>query len=864
MRVGKLKQQRLDAVREDLESPVAIAARRRAWLAFAWFVVGIVIARLVIPRIGVADDTPVDVLAGVAFACTILCGAGALIVPRLLVRPVLCVSLVLLGASCYLVRTTPADTVLSRQSGEGNASEPMLVTVEGRAREIIQARTIEEDDPEHYLFFTPRSGVRLRAEAVIADGQRHPLGGKLTVWGDGLDAGVIRTGDRLRVTGWFTPVRDAKNPGEADHRLYGAQDGALGSLSIEQPRNIVVLGHDPNLADGMRARALGVLGRAVRPDDARSHSGTTLEMLLLGMDGRGSAELRTSFAEVGASHLLAISGFHLAVLAGCVLFTLRAMGDFRGLELVCVLVLIGAAMVVLPVRSSIVRSGVMVIVILGAELLGRRYDTLTLLAWIAMGLLVWRPLELFGLGFQLTIGITALLLWMSGVFHPWVVDPFEVRTAEQHRGTMWQRVRTSLRGYIAVCTVAVLVASPVVVYHTGVLSLLAPVNTALITPLVVVVLVMGYGALLLAAVAPALSDIGAFVATGFCEWLLASVGLMENIPCTTLHLPRVSLVWALAAVAASLYFVRLADLRAWRGWLALVLVWGWLCVEVMVAPRLSGSVGALRVDALHVGNGSCLLVRSGGDALLWDCGSLRAGLGERTIPRAFRDLGAGKIRQAIITHDNIDHYGALPSCAERLGIERVYISAPALASMRTRRRGAAPTFLDALEGMGIEVLPIGAGDAVRIGSTSAEILWPPLPSSSDQAQRGVTRSNDMSVVARISVETGEGTRSALLCGDIQQAPMLSLMETGPIDADILELPHHGSWHSVAPAFVDAVDPSVVLQSTGTSRLDDPRWGPWRRRIGEKRDGAWLVTARDGASWASVSRSGEIRSGSVRP
>ena len=76
-------------------------------------------------------------------------------------------------------------------------------------------------------------------------------------------------------------------------------------------------------------------------------------------------------------------------------------------------------------------------------------------------------------------------------------------------------------------------------------------------------------------------------------------------------------------------------------------------------------------------------------------------------------------------------------------------------------------------------------------------------------------------------------------------------------ATAAQLPHHGSARPEAYEFVRRVDPSVVLQSTGPSRLDAPRWDATRQ--GRR----WLVTTRDGASRADLMRDGTVRAGPAR-
>ena len=74
--------------------------------------------------------------------------------------------------------------------------------------------------------------------------------------------------------------------------------------------------------------------------------------------------------------------------------------------------------------------------------------------------------------------------------------------------------------------------------------------------------------------------------------------------------------------------------------------------------------------------------------------------------------------------------------------------------------------------------------------------------------------------------------------------------------DILELPHHGSVSPEAVAFVQTLDPAVVLQSTGVSRALEPAWS------GARAGRAWWSTAEHGAAHAEILLDGSITSGAM--
>ena len=67
-----------------------------------------------------------------------------------------------------------------------------------------------------------------------------------------------------------------------------------------------------------------------------------------------------------------------------------------------------------------------------------------------------------------------------------------------------------------------------------------------------------------------------------------------------------------------------------------------------------------------------------------------------------------------------------------------------------------------------------------------------------------------------------------LGGDIESRGVLDLVaRSSRIDVDVLELPHHGSWRPAVAAWVDAIGPRAVFQSTGPERWRRDRWNGTR-------------------------------------
>lgn len=687
-------------------------------------------------------------------------------------------------------------------------------------------------------------------------------------------AGSIRVGDFVSFSGHLTRDGPALNPGEYDRRMLGAQDGSIGTIRVPDAELIEV---DRARADTWRAatwRAVGLArARAAQSLDAilgadpsgepPSPGGTPgpgitpatagralIAAMLLGEREPGYDEADRAFRRLGLVHLVAISGFNLAILAGLALFLTRLLGDLGRLEPLIAGAIVASYMLVAPAEAPILRSGITLLVFLVTEAIGRRYDRLTLLGWTAAGLLLWRPMDLWSLGFQLSFGIVAVLLWLAestkgrlfGVELRGVLEP-------RRSGWLWGLRDAArfgmdhLRTLIATSLLAWCVAMPIVAHHTGVISPLAVLTTLLVLPLTVFVLWAGYVALLAGVIWPGAGAALGSLLTPLGELLARVVMRLDDLPGMTIGVPRVSAAWAIVATACVVAWFRWWRAAHWAAWGATLVMIAWLAAEIWSGARLPRGV-VVRLDTLAVGDATCHIVRSGDEAMLWDAGASNPAFGIVSLPRIARELGVGRIRTAVVTHANLDHFGALADAAESLGIERMLVCQSFLDAATARRDGAPAKLVRMLRAHGIDVEAVGDGFTLPLGKSTLSILSPP------RAPGAVFESvNDSSLVGLVRPDdTDRG--GILLCGDIGPGAIRGLRDRYPgLNAAVLELPHHGSFNHESAALVHASGASHVVQSTGRQRAVDPRWDD------AKRGRSWRCTALDGCSSLILGRDG---------
>jgi competence protein ComEC len=234
----------------------------------------------------------------------------------------------------------------------------------------------------------------------------------------------------------------------------------------------------------------------------------------------------------------------------------------------------------------------------------------------------------------------------------------------------------------------------------------------------------------------------------------------------------------------------------------------WLGIAAMlplfaVAPAAL-QPGALHVTVLDVGQGVAAVVRTANHALLYDAGPAfgpQADSGNRMIVPFLRAAGVTRLDGVIVSHDHADHSGGAASVLQAVPVEWLLTSLPDFDPLLLQTDHP----LRCLAGQHWE------WDEVRF-----DIVHPARESYDDAA----VRHNDRNCVLRI---TAPRVR-LLLPGDIERRSEVSLTDTygDALKAEVLIAPHHGSRTSSTTAFVQAVNPRLVVFPVGyRNRFNHP-------------------------------------------
>ncbi len=196
-------------------------------------------------------------------------------------------------------------------------------------------------------------------------------------------------------------------------------------------------------------------------------SGALSAGLIFGGDDRLSREWQSAFSGAGLTHIVAVSGYNVAVIAHAVLVLAVAMGLYRTQAIVVAIAAIAAFVVMIGAPSSAVRAAIMGVVTLGVVYGGRSHGAWNALALAAATMVMIQPFRgLYDIGFQLSVAATAGII---GLVPLWGVIGYAPRV---------------LRELVAVTMSAQISVAPLIAYHFGVISPWALISNLVVLPMI--------------------------------------------------------------------------------------------------------------------------------------------------------------------------------------------------------------------------------------------------------------------------------------------------------------------------------------------------------------------------------------------
>ncbi len=489
--------------------------------------------------------------------------------------------------------------------------------------------------------------------------------------------------------------------------------------------------------------------------------------------------------QTGTSHLVAISGLHIGVVAGFAFLPIMLIwGLFPSLNEKVPLRVAGAIAGVLFATLYAMLAGftlptqralLMVVIALLGLLVRRHYHSSSILAVVVIAVLLLDPLAGMTVSFWLSFLAVALILIV-----------------------LKRQIEKPAIQLIKLQVVLSLGMLPLTLFFFGSASLLSPVANLLAIPWVSLVVVpLSLLALVFMPISSFISD-GLFsIAALAIEWMFSGFELLSRSSLANVSIAEIPSVYLLSAFVGFLFLLLPKGFPArWLGFVAIL--------PALLFTVEKPKQGEFIFTLLDAGQGMASVVRTKNHTLIYDVGtrySKTYDIGKLVVVPFLKAKGLVSVDSMILSHKDIDHWGGAEAVLKAIKVKRILSSNTTILENH-------------------KIFECLKDDKWQWDGVNFKVLSPP--------DNYPQNDNNRSCVLRVS----NTNHSLLLTGDIQKKTERLLLtyaseeESGKsnMQSEVISVPHHGSKTSSTQAFIEAVSPELALIPAG-----------YRNRFGHPKD-----------------------------
>ncbi len=288
----------------------------------------------------------------------------------------------------------------------------------------------------------------------------------------------IAIGDSVEMLASIQRAARKQNPGEFDYEKYLLSRGIVGEVKCYDAFNVNLYRKGSFVFQNQIFKIRKRINEIIRSLHNRD-TYVLLRGLLLADRGEISNEVKTNFVNSGVVHVLAVSGLHV----GYVLLIFMLLFNRFNIYLKYILTLVGlfAFMFITGMPMSVVRATLMATLSIISFLLNRDYNILNSIALAALLILIFKPLEIFSPGFQLSFSAVLSIIYFAPILNRKIKE-LNIR----------QKYLRGILLFVTVTLSAQIGTLPFTLIYFNKLSIVSLFTNLLVIPLVGIIIAVGF------------------------------------------------------------------------------------------------------------------------------------------------------------------------------------------------------------------------------------------------------------------------------------------------------------------------------------------------------------------------------------
>lgn len=503
--------------------------------------------------------------------------------------------------------------------------------------------------------------------------------------------------------------------------------------------------------------------------------------------------IKQSFINSGLLHILAASGMNVAFIFGFFYFIMSVLRINYRIRVISGMIMVVIYSLMTGLGASVIRATCMLLFVLAGKLIDRDAHSISLLSFVALLMLLYNPLWINDVGFQLSFIVTFGILTMAPAI-------------ERYKN----KVANLLVSTITIPVIAQLWVIPIQIFYFNNISIYSVFANIMSVPIVMIISFGGFISSLLAAINPIsnfICHIFDIILNPLITVLVKISDFWGTLPYSSFQTshPTVFQILIYYGILLGLSSLLYKELRKKYKETAIKITSVLFLILLITFIPIKNS--NLEITAFDVGNADCFLIKTPENKyIMIDTGKFGYNGGksqaEVIILKYFKDNGIKNLNSIIVTHFDNDHCGGTVDLIKSLKVNKLYVND------LKHDSNAAKNILDTAKANGVNTIKVENNQIVYENNGLKILNLNNYTGKSD---------NDNSIITLLTYKDF----SMLFTGDAGVNGINSVLNSLPQNITVLKVPHHGAIGGISREIVSYLNPKYSLVSTGENQFGHP-------------------------------------------
>lgn len=619
----------------------------------------------------------------------------------------------------------------------------------------------------------------------------------------------LNYGDKIKVIGEYSVPEGARNYGGFNYKEYLKTQKVYG---IYEADNVKILEHN-NLSfielssNIVKLKIIENFNKILPEDKSQLFLG-----ILIGYDDNLSEDIEESFRKSSLTHLLAVSGAHIAYIITGLSFLFRRLKISKRVTSIITIVFLVFFMYMTDFSSSVVRASIMGIILLVALVLFRKNDIKTTISISILVILIENPYKILDIGLLLSYFATIGIICFS-----------KLRKSSKVELKVKDKIIEYIRDMILITIFANIFVIPIMIYNFNTVSLTFVVSNLIAGILIGPITIGGFILTIMSFISIKFTYVISIPYNLLLDLLIQSTNITSLIPLSEILVPTPSIIIVIiyyAVLFLSVLYVFLSKQYPNRYLIKkiskyicksfeyikknykFIIVFSTIFIIIIVLI-LKIFPKDLKIYFIDVGQGDSTLISTPTNKkILIDSGGSETGnfdIGKSTLVPYLLDRKIISLDYICISHFDSDHCDGFKYLLNNIKVKNIILS------KQYEKTNNFEEIISIAIKKKINILKVEAGDILNIDRFIRVKIFSPGNNLTDDI-------NDNSIVMKLEYNNF----SCLFTGDISKQIEQNLVKKCGynLKSTVLKVAHHGSKTSSDEKFIEIVSPKISLIGVG--------------------------------------------------